>query len=145
MRIFLDTSVLVASGLRGHGNHAPAYTILDRVQRGKDEGFISAHSLAEMYAVLTKLSPPFRHTAEQALFSIEENVLQHFKIKGLTEDDYAVLIREAARAGIQGGTVYDLILLTCAARCKVEKVFTLNPKHFRTIAPKSAGVEILAP
>jgi predicted nucleic acid-binding protein len=71
MKVFLDTSVLVASVVQKHESHARAYAVLDRVHTEKDEGFISAHSLAEMYAVLTKLPPPSRHTPEQALLSID--------------------------------------------------------------------------
>jgi len=139
MKVFLDTSVLVAAVVQKHEDHARAYSILDRVQTGKNEGFVAAHSLAEMYAVLTRLPAPLRHTPEQALLSIEENVVKHFKIAALTGSDYTVLIREAALSGIQGGTIYDALLLKCAAKTGVEKVFTLNLKHFQTIAPKNSS------
>ena len=55
MKIFLDTSVLVAAVLEQHGDHARAFAILERVQQGKDEGVVAAHSLAETYAILTRL------------------------------------------------------------------------------------------
>ena len=142
MKVFLDTSVLVASVVQNHESHARAYGILDRVQTGKNEGFVAAHSLAEMYAVLTRLPALLRHTPEQALLSIEENVVKHFKIATLIGSDYIVLIREAALSGIQGGTIYDALLLRCAAKTGVEKVFTLNLKHFQTIAPKNIGLQI---
>lgn len=145
MKTFLDTSVLVAAVVQKHENHVRAYAVLDRVQSGKDEGFVSAHSLAEMYAVLTKLPPPYRHTPEQALLSIEENVVKHFKLTGLTGSDYTVLIREAALAGIQGGTVYDAVLLKCAVKTKAEHVFTLNLKHFQSIVPQNVGFQIIEP
>ena len=139
MRTFLDSSVLVAAVVQKHENHKRAYALLDRVQSGIDEGFVSAHSLAEMYAVLTKLPPPYRHTPEQALLSIEENVVKHFKITGLTGSDYTASIREAALTGIQGGTIYDALLLKCATKPGVEKIFTLNfeafPNH-RTPEPR---------
>jgi predicted nucleic acid-binding protein len=145
MKVFLDTNVLVAAVVQKHESHARAYAVLDRVQTGKDEGFISAHSLAEMYSVLTKLPPAFRHTPEQALLSIEENVIKHFKVSSLTGSDYTVLIREAALSGIQGGTIYDALLLKCAAKTGAEKVFTLNLKHFQSIAPKTISSQISAP
>lgn len=145
MKVFLDTSVLVASVVQKHESHARAYTALDRVQTGKDEGFVSAHSLAEMYAVLTKLPPPLRHTPEQALLSIEENVLKHFRISSLTGAEYSALIREAALAGIQGGTIYDAVLLKCAVKAESEKILTLNLKHFQSVAPKNIAPQIAAP
>jgi predicted nucleic acid-binding protein len=145
MKVFLDTGVLVASVVQGHESHARAYPVLDRVQTEKDEGLISAHSQAEMYAILTKLPPPLRHTPEQALLSIEENVLKHFKIIALSGADYTALIREAALAGIQGGTIYDAVLIKCAIKTDAEKIFTFNLKHFQSIAPKNIAAHIVAP
>jgi len=145
MRVFLDTSVLVAAVVQNHEDHARAYAVLDRIQSGTDEGFICAHSLAEMYSVLTKLPLPYRHAPEQALLSIEENVLKHFKVASLTGIDYAGLIREAALAGVQGGTIYDALLLKCASKAGAEKIFTSNLKNFQNIAPKAIASQISAP
>src|SRR6185503_1408473 len=110
MKVFLDTSVLIAAVIAKHDSHARAFPTLERVQNGKDEGFVAAHTLAEMYAILTKLPPPFRHSPEQAFLSIEENVLKHFKALILTGGDYVALLKQAALAGIQGGTIYDAVL-----------------------------------
>jgi predicted nucleic acid-binding protein len=145
MRVFLDTSVLLAAVLRKHAAHERAFAVLERVQDAKDEGFIPAHSLAELYANLTKLPPPFRHSAEQALLSIEENVLKHFKILSLTGGDYSALIREAALTGVLGGTIYDAVILKCAAKSDVARIYTLNQKHFQAAAPKSMASQIFLP
>ncbi len=145
MKIFLDTNVLVASVVEQHGHHQRAYAVLDRVQCGRDEGFVSAHGLAEVYAVLTRLPAPFRHTPEQALLSVEENIVKYFKITSLTAADYTGLIREAALAGVQGGTIYDAVLIKCAAKTAVEKLFTFNVGHFQNVARKSLQSQIVAP
>lgn len=137
MKIFLDTNVLVAAVSGRHTHHAQAFPLLARVQQGKDEGFVSAHSLAEMYAILTKLPVPFRHTPEQALLSIEENVLGFFHIVALTGADYKALLRDSALAGVQGGTIYDALVLGSASKAGVERVFTFNLKHFQAIASKA--------
>jgi len=145
MKVFLDTSVLVAAVVTKHEHHTRALEILDRVQNGKDEGHISGHSMAEIYSILTKLPPPFRHNPEQALLSIEENVVKHFKVTALGPSEYAPLIREAALSGIQGGTIYDAVLLKCAAKSGAEKIWTFNLKHFQNIAPKNIVSQIFAP
>lgn len=145
MKVFLDTNVLVASVIEQHEHHERAYGVLDRVHSGKDEGFVSAHGLAEFYAVLTKLPAPFRHTPEQALLSVEENIVKYFAITSLTAADYTAAIREAALAGIQGGTIYDAVLVKCAAKAEVQKVFTLNVRHFQNVARRSLQAQILAP
>jgi predicted nucleic acid-binding protein len=145
MKVFVDTSVLIASVLEKHESHTRAFAILERVQNGKDEGFISAHSLAEMYAILTKLPAPFRHSPEQALLSIEENVLKHFKISSLTGNEYSALIREAALGGIQGGTIYDAVSLKSAGKTDADRIYTLNLKHFQAIARKEQSALVATP
>lgn len=145
MKVFLDTSVLISAVIKQHVAHERAFAVLERVQTTRDVGIISAHSLAEMYAVLTKLPSPYRHTPEQALLSIEENVLKHFKIIGLPANEYASLLREAAGTGIQGGMVYDALLLKAAAKAGVEVIYTLNLKHFQAIAPADLAVKLSSP
>lgn len=90
-----------------------------------------------MYAILTKLPAPFRHTPEQALLSIEGSVLEFFHIVGLTGADYAALLRNSALAGVQGGTIYDAVVLKSASKAGVGRVFTFNLKHFQSIASKA--------
>lgn len=145
MKVFLDTSVLVSASIRQHVAHERAFAALERIQDNTDEGIISLHSLAEMYAVLTKLPPPYRHTPEQALLSIEENVLKHFKTVGLVGSEYATILREAAASRIQGGTIYDALLLGAAAKADVETIYTLNLKHFQAIAPADLADRLSVP
>ena len=121
MRVFLDTSVLISAVVKQHVFHERSFAVLERIHNGKDEGIISTHSLVEMYAVLTKLPPPYRHTPEQALLSIEENVLKHFKTVGLAGSEYAALLRDAAGNRIQGGTIYDALLLQSATKAGVNR------------------------
>jgi hypothetical protein len=90
-------------------------------------------------------SQPFRHSPEQALLSIEENVLKHFKISSLTGTDYASLIREAAVAGIQGGTIYDAVLVKSAEKVDPDQIYTLNLKYFLAVASKDIGSKLLSP
>lgn len=134
MKVFLDTNVLVSAVVKQHVFHERSFPVLERVQTDKDEGFVSAHSLAEMYSVLTNLPPPYRHTPEQALLTIEENVLKHFKTVALIGNEYAVLIREAVGFQIQGGKIYDSVLLKAARKADVNRIYTLNLKHFQGIA-----------
>jgi predicted nucleic acid-binding protein len=145
LKVFLDTNVLVASVLNEHDFHSIAFPVLERVQNETDNGFISAHSLAEMYAVLTRLPAPLRHSPEQALLNIEENVIPYFKIIALTAHDYVVLLREAALVGVQGGTVHDAVLLKAAIKSDVEQIFTFNKKHFEALAPEEIRPRIFSP
>jgi len=145
MKVFLDTSILVASLVETHEAHGRAFAILERVHAGKDRGFIAAHSLAEMYAVLTRLPIPLRHSPELALLSIEENVVKHFEVSSLSFGDYTSLLREAAMAGIQGGTIYDALILKSAAKSNVDRIYTLNLRHFQAIATGDLSALLAAP
>ena len=145
MRIFLDTSVIVPALVELHADHSRCFALLERILTGKDDGFLSAHSLAETYAILTKLPPPFRHSPAEALLSIQENLLNHFQSIALTASEYSSLVNESAIHGIQGGTIYDALLLKCAAKEKLGKIYTLNLRHFRSVAPPELGPLISSP
>src|SRR4051794_13625087 len=119
MKIFLDTNVLIAAVSGGHTHHSPTFSLFARGEGGKEEGFVSAHSLAEMYAILTKLPAPFRHSPEQALLSMEENIMKYFQVGSLTAADYAAILRESALMGVQGGLIYDALLLKSASKAGV--------------------------
>ena len=145
MRVFLDTSVLVAAVLEDHPAHARSFARLERVQNGADKGVVSAHSVAEVYATLTKLPVQFRHSPEQALLVVEEDILKYFELIALEAPDYAVLVREAAMARIQGGTIYDAVLLKAAAKARVDRVYTLNLKHFQAVGQGNLAKLIFEP
>lgn len=55
MKVLFDTSVLAAALLEYHPNHKLAFPWLRNVKKGKYVGFISMHSLAELYAILTTI------------------------------------------------------------------------------------------
>lgn len=55
MKVLLDTSVLVAGMVEAHPYHAQGMRWLKRVIQGEIQGIVAAHTLAELYAVLTAL------------------------------------------------------------------------------------------
>ena len=58
MRILFDTSTLVAAVVEGHPAHVAAFPWLQRVKDKAETGIVAAHSLAELYAILTRLPVP---------------------------------------------------------------------------------------
>jgi predicted nucleic acid-binding protein len=65
VKVFFDTSVLVAACVQGHPHFPQARPALLRVTTRKDQGFMSVHSIAKMYAALTRLPlQPRIHPAE---------------------------------------------------------------------------------
>ena len=80
MRILFDTSVLVAALIETHPMHKSAFARLKRVVERADEGFVSAHSVAELYAVLTTLPVHPTISANQAEELIKHNIVRHFQV-----------------------------------------------------------------
>ncbi len=55
MKVLLDSSVLVAALVEVHEAHERALPWLQRAHAGEGETVVAAHTLAEVYAVLTRL------------------------------------------------------------------------------------------
>src|SRR5579872_5775722 len=92
MKALLDTSTLIAAMPPDHVHHAHALPWLSKAKSGDFEFVCSGHSLAEIYAVLTRLprKPPIG--PGDALRLIKENVTAHARVVSLPSDEYALLI-----------------------------------------------------
>jgi predicted nucleic acid-binding protein len=145
MKSFLDTNVVVAACLADHEHHERAFQLLDRVLKGKDRGFTSAHAMGEAYAVMTRLPKPLRVSAKATASILEENFLKHFEVVALTGPEYAKLILAAGQAGWVGGLFYDAIHVACAEKAGVERLYSWNVRHLQTVAPEGFGARIFVP
>src|SRR5258708_40153168 len=124
MKIFCDTKVIVADFLRSHPHHNVARPLLERVKAGHDQGFIAAHSLAEAYAVLTRLPGGDQVPSAVAWQLISENVLKDFTVVSLTSKQYADALANASANGVEGGKTYDALILAAAAKSGAERAYT---------------------
>jgi predicted nucleic acid-binding protein len=138
MRLFLDTSVLVAALVEPHPAHDRALPWLQRIRDGSAAGVISAHSLAELYSILTTLPVRPRISPVTAQQLIRSNIHSTFEVVSLSADDYASVIDHLADMGILGGATYDAVILQAAAKANPDQVVTLNEKDFRRIRPDLA-------
>jgi len=136
VKSFFDTSVLVAAFLEDHEHHERSFALFARARR--ETACCAAHTLAELYATLTRLPGRFRLTADQALLFLD-SVAERLEIVSLDAKEYRSAIREAAAAGIVGGTVYDALLARCAIKARVAKIYTWNTAHFQRLGAESAG------
>ncbi len=143
MKILLDTSVLVAAMIETHPAHTRALPWLQRVKSGSDTGLVAAHSLAELYAILTlPLQPRIPPSVTQAL--IRRNVFTVLEVVSLSDADYAAVIDHLSDLGIVGGATYDALILYAALKANIDQVATLNEKDFRRVYPQFAG-KIVSP
>jgi predicted nucleic acid-binding protein len=139
--IFLDTSVWVASFSDWHPQHKPSRFLLSDIQR-KDLA-CAAHSLAEVYATLTRLPGELRAHPRSAM-QVVERIQQRATVISLDAREYLEAIDAIGRRGIGGAVVYDALLVACVRKASAERIYTWKLPHFRMIAPDLAG-RIVAP
>ncbi len=144
MKIFCDTNVLVAGVVSRHPHYEAARPVLERVVQKKDAGFVATHSLAETYAVLTRLPAPNRVPASIA-WPLLENLVENFSVISLGQKDYLKALEEGSRNGVEGGRIYDMLLLAAAAKAGVDRIYTFNVSHFHELASEGLKKRIVAP
>jgi predicted nucleic acid-binding protein len=132
---FFDTSVLIPVFMEDHEHHEASLTAF--IAADKKRACCAAHSLAELYSVLTRL-PGTRLSGEQVLLFLEA-IEEHLTVIALDGREYYSTIREAAASGIVGGMLYDALLARCARKAGAEVIYTWNVQHFRRLGPEVAS------
>ncbi len=135
MKYFFDTSVLVAAISVNHMHHVPSQAAY--LAASKNNSSCAAHSLAEVYATLTRIPGAQRMSCEQALLFVED-IRERLTTIALDQDEYFPAIADAAAEGIAGGTIYDALVARCALKGKAAVIYTWNLDHFRRIGPEVA-------
>jgi predicted nucleic acid-binding protein len=143
--IFFDTTVLVAASEQSHPLYSQARTALLRVAAGQDKGFVGLHSIAEVYAALSRLPVQPRIHPVEAARIVTDNILPHFEVVSLGKEDYLQALNMMASGGWIGAKIYDALLVCCAARCAVERIYTFNLGDFKQLAPPGLQERICAP
>ena len=136
MRILFDTSVLVAAIVEVHPEHNKAFPWLKRAISGEIEIFVSCHTLAEVYAVLTRI--PLKPKISPGLASrfIRENILSKAYLIELTGEEYIEVILEMGNLDLSGGVIYDALIAMAGRKAKVNKLLTFNSRDFLRVWPE---------
>lgn len=130
MRWFFDSSVLVPALLADHEHHARSFAAFASASP-RNSG-CAAHSLAEVYATLTRYPGKQRLSAEYAALLVQE-IECRFTLVWLDGDEYRAAIRHIATIGIVGGAVYDGLVAACALKAGAEHIYTWNVRHFNLL------------
>lgn len=138
MNVLFDTAVLIAAMVQAHPMHERALPWLQRVKAQTDTGIVAAHSIAELYAVLTALPVQPRISPGLARRLIQDNVLTTCQIDPLTQDDYEAFVTHLAERGLAGGVTYDALILRAGVKVQVDVIVTLNERDFARIDPRLA-------
>ena len=136
MKEFFDTSVLVAAFWGGHHDHEVSVKLLARAN--KRQSACAAHSLAEVYAVMTALPVRPAIPPEQVLLFVR-SARERLTVVTLDENDYMETMQRTAELGLTSGRIYDALLLGCATKIKASTIYTWNLKHFLALDPGQAG------
>jgi predicted nucleic acid-binding protein len=127
VKAFFDTSVLVPVFYGDHQHHGASLECF--VRYTKNQACCGAHSLAEVYASLTRMPGQHRISGEQAMLFLS-NIRERLTIVSLDDREYFETIAGAAAAGVVGGTIYDTLLARCALKAKADIIYTWNVKHY---------------
>ena len=103
------------------------------------------HSIAEVFAALTRLPVRPRIHPTEAARIVTENILPNFQVMPLGQDDYMEALKTMASGGWSGAKIDDALLLGCASRCAVERIYTFHLGDFRQLAPAGLQKKICAP
>jgi len=103
------------------------------------------HSIAEVSAALTRLPVQPRIHPVEAARIVTDNILPHFEVVSLGKEDYLEAMNTMASGGWIGAKIYDALLLRCAAKSAVERIYTFNLGDFKQLAPAGLQEKICAP
>lgn len=126
-----------------HEHHEAAQEEISRRLRQAEAMLVAAPSLVEAYAVLTRLPPPHRLSAADALRLIDVGFGQSGRIIALDGRAYRSLLRRAADEGISGGRTYDAVIAECALKETDVTLLTFNSDDFEPFATR--GLEVVVP
>jgi predicted nucleic acid-binding protein len=132
VKAFFDTSVLVGAFYGDHPKHTACLRLLE--DASKKTHSRTAHAVAELYAVMTRLPVRPRITPEQGVLFVE-NVRDYFSVITLSAAEQFEATAEAPRRSLGGGKVYDLLTFKCAIKAGAERVYGLNLVEFTRLAP----------
>ena len=133
MKLFFDTTVLVAALLPGHPHHARSFPVFASATR--KQAACAAHSLGETYSTFTRYPGRERMSAEAAGLVVQE-IERRFTLVCLDADEYCAAIRRMAQMGVVGGAVYDGLIAACALKAGADRLYRWNVRHFDLLGPE---------
>ncbi|GAP95472.1 type II toxin-antitoxin system VapC family toxin [Leptolyngbya sp. NIES-2104] len=139
MKVLFDTSVIVAASLPKHPNHSSCFIQLQAAKSGQIEAYISTHTLAEAYSVLTRMpsQPRMSPSDAKALLSAH---LSYIQAISLELRDYQAAMDQMAALNLPGGGIFDALIAQAALKAAVDRILTLNLKHFTRLSSTIAQI-----
>jgi predicted nucleic acid-binding protein len=143
MKIFFDTSVLLAGMVEAHPLHGVSFPWLKRAKAGEFAWGVSAHTLAELYATLTAIPSRPRITPEIARQLLHENIAKDAQVISLSTRDYLEVIKNISNLNLSGAVIYDALIAHGATKFGADHLLTLNQKDFSRLFPRNDSFLII--
>jgi predicted nucleic acid-binding protein len=144
VKVFLDTSVLLAGLVDFGPQSAPAQSVLHAVaERTVPDARTAWHCCLEFYSVATRLPPEYRLLPADAVQLLESEVLDRVAVHELPANDRGRLLKAAAQDAIAGGRIYDAHIAEVARAAGAEAIITDNRRHF--MASLRHGIRVETP
>ncbi|MFI4956025.1 MAG: type II toxin-antitoxin system VapC family toxin [Gammaproteobacteria bacterium] len=144
MLVLLDTNVLVAAFVASHPHHSAAMRWFQLAEKKKISIMVAAHSIAECYAVLTRLPLTPKISPADAYRILRDNSKKMGKLVSLDPHEYMDIAEDLSLLGLSGGIVYDAIILKTAQKHHAKKLITFNKKHFLQLSPDTDFIQSAA-
>ncbi|BAC89649.1 type II toxin-antitoxin system VapC family toxin [Gloeobacter violaceus] len=139
MKVLFDTSVLVPAIVHSHENHEICWSWVERARSGQVQGLMAVRTLAESYAVLTRL--PLRPRIQPLLAKrLILEVSEYVTTVPLTAGDYRSVVALMAELGLPGGGIYDALIAQTALQSQSDVLLTLNPNDFTRLGEPIASL-----
>jgi predicted nucleic acid-binding protein len=144
VRVFLDTSVLLAGLVDFGPQSAPAQSLLHAVaEKQVPDAGTAWHCCLEFFSVSTRLPAEFRLPAADAAQLVEQEVFQRMTVHDLPAAERLAMLKAAARDGTAGGRIYDAHIADIARSAGAAVVVTDNRRHF--MAALRHGIRVETP
>jgi predicted nucleic acid-binding protein len=118
-----------------HPQHDRCFPWLQRARKGEVDFLVAAHTLAELFAVLSSWPSRPRLSPAAAGRLVRENVSGAARVVALSATDYDKVVRDMAGKNLAGGVVYDALIARAAQKTGADRLMTLNPRHFARVWP----------
>ena len=124
----LDTSVILASLDPDEAAHVACDRLV--AQGGH---CLYVYALAESFSILTGGRRARMLDASTAVRLLDESVMPFMRTVNLTGKDVLAALRDARARGVRGGAVYDYLHLVAARKAGVDRLITLDQRHFQAL------------
>jgi predicted nucleic acid-binding protein len=144
VKVVFDTSVLVASIVIGHRDHARARCWIQAAEAGQVEGFASWHAMSETWSVLTRLPLTPRITPHAAWAAIRR-FRAFLTLLPPTERTYRGALARCTARQLSSGAVFDAIHIVTAEHAHADAILTFNRADFVRLAEATSPRIVVPP